>query len=341
MQTEHELRLGDARLIGVRNEFQLIVTSPPYPMVPMWDNIFGSMNPSILRCLSSGEYSVAFSLMHRELDRAWKACYAALVEGGILCVVIGDALSRRGKMFSIYSNSGRVIAGIERAGFLLLPSIIWRKEGNKPNKFLGSGMLPPSAYPTLDHEYILIARKGGPRSFSSSERRRRGRSAYFWEERNEWFSDIWNGPKGVKQIGGSKTSAFRSGAFPLELPYRLINMFSLEGDRVLDPFIGTGTTMLACMIAARNSTGYEINSELLNEFKIDEFSLDMANELIEGRLSAHCNFVERAAASGRHLIYRNTFHSFPVLTSQEIDLHLRKIISIEEKGRLHFTVHYR
>ena len=130
----------------------------------------------------------------------------------------------------------------------------------RPNKFMGSGMLPAGAYATLEHEYILILRKGNKREFKSKEDKlRRQQSAFFWEERNVWFSDIWEDLKGTKQNNIDKHIRERSGAYPFELPYRIINMFSLRGDTVLDPFLGTGTTTLACMATARNSIGYEVN----------------------------------------------------------------------------------
>ena len=69
-----------------------------------------------------------------------------------------------------------------------MPAILWRKPTNAPNKFMGSGMLPPNAYVTLEHEYILMFRWGAKREFSQEEQKRsRRESAYFWEERNGWF----------------------------------------------------------------------------------------------------------------------------------------------------------
>ena len=127
-----------------------------------------------------------------------------------------------------------------RAGFTSLPDILWRKPTNAPNKFMGSGMLPAGAYVTYEHEYILIFRKGGKRAFDRPPRRRqlRRRSAYFWEERNVWFSDVWTDLTGDAPGSRRRETRARSAAFPFELPYRLIQMFSVYGDTVLDPFAG-------------------------------------------------------------------------------------------------------
>ena len=108
---------------------------------------------------------------------------------------------------------------------------------------MGSGMLPAGAYVTLEHEHILVLRKGNKRNFKTPEEKlRRQKSAFFWEERNLWFSDLWEDLKGTKQNNIDKNIRERSGAYPFELAYRLINMLSLREDKVLDPFLGTGTT---------------------------------------------------------------------------------------------------
>lgn len=85
---------------------------------------------------------------------------------------------------------------------------------------------------------------------------------FFWEERNVWFSDLWE-IKGASQvILSSKAGRSRSASFPLEIPLRLIYMYSAEGDTVLDPFAGFGTTNIACMITNRNSIGFELDNEI-------------------------------------------------------------------------------
>ena len=112
-------------------------------------------------------------------------------------------------------------------GFSALPDILWRKQANTPNKFMGSGMLPAGAYVTLEHEYILIMRKGPKREFKTEgERVNRRESALFWEERNIWYSDVWTDIKGEKQdfvIPVSRSimhrppvPRLRSAAFPYE-----------------------------------------------------------------------------------------------------------------------------
>jgi len=185
-------------------------------------------------------------------------------------------------------------------GFTPLPSIIWRKPTNAPTKFMGSGMLPNGAYVTLEHEFILIFRKGGKRRFSAEDNERRYESAYFWEERNEWFSDLWT-IVGSKQRMKSGSSRERSAAYPMELAYRLVNMFSIKGDTVLDPFLGMGSTALACVASGRNSVGYEIDGDIVPSVieRMMGFK-DEGNEFVKGRLRKHAEFIAQREGKMAH-----------------------------------------
>ena len=209
----------------------LVVTSPPYPMIEMWDEQFAGIDPSIRTALSDGDGVRAFELMHAALDEVWSECQRILRPGGLACINIGDATRKIGGEFRLFSNHSRVLQKMASLGLSILPDILWRKPTNAPNKFLGSGMLPAGAYVTYEHEYILIARKGGPRRFPPADKARRRRSAFFWEERNSWFSDVWVDLIGARQLLGNTEAddleaRARSAAFPFELAYRLIQMHS-------------------------------------------------------------------------------------------------------------------
>ena len=123
---------------------------------------------------------------------------------------------------------------------------------------MGSGMLPAGAYVTLEHEWILILRKGGKRVFTKAETDLRRQSAIFWEERNHWYSDQWSDILGTSQQLIGKAERQRSAAYPFEIPRRLIAMYSIYGDTVLDPFSGTGTTALAGIQLGRNTIGLSL-----------------------------------------------------------------------------------
>ena len=261
MKTTHKILFQDSReLREIPSEsVDLVVTSPPYPMIAMWDEMFGSQNSDIQDALTSGDGNQSYALMHEILDSVWDEVFRVLKNGRFACINIGDATRTVNGNFCLYPNHARILTYLLKIGFLALPDILWRKQANTPNKFMGSGMLPAGAYVTLEHEYILIVRKGSKRIFNSEkEKQNRRESALFWEERNIWYSDIWFDVKGTTQKL-NKTSRDRSAAYPFELVYRLINMYSVKNDVILDPFLGTGTTTAAAMASGRNSIGVEID----------------------------------------------------------------------------------
>ena len=322
METTHTLHFTDARrhVPAAPGSAALVVTSPPYPMIAMWDAAFSAMSPAAKDALRAGDGPRAFESMHRQLDRVWKACFDALMPGGFACINIGDATRTLDGQFALYANHARISAALSRLGFTTLPDILWRKPTNAPSKFMGSGMLPAGAYVTYEHEYVLIARKGGRRVFSASDRARRRQSAYFWEERNRWFSDLWQDLRGTGQ-SLARAERARSAAFPLELPYRLICMYSLYGDLIIDPFAGTGTTLLAAAIAGRSSVGIEHDASLQEHINATlARTVEHGQARVGKRLEDHRRFVAARAASGKAIAHHNDVHDVAVVTKQEREL---------------------
>jgi hypothetical protein len=133
----------------------------------------------------------------------------------------------------------------------------------------------------------------------------------------------------------------RSASFPFELAYRLINMFSVMGDRVLDPFAGCGTTMQAAMTAGRNSISVEIEESLIPFFQAQAHTIvPWANERILERLERHRRFVEERRHSGRELKYMNRFYDFPVVSRQEREILIPYLSSMHRNGDLHWRIDY-
>lgn len=324
------------------NSVNLVVTSPPYPMIEMWDTIFSDQNTKISDALKKNDGFKAFELMHQILDKVWKEVSRILKPGGFACINIGDATRTINDNFCLYPNHARILSCMMNLGFTPLPDIIWRKQTNAPNKFMGSGMLPAGAYVTFEHEYILIFRKGGKREFcDEKDKEIRRRSAYFWEERNNYFSDVWMDLKGTVQGMKKSDTRSRSAAFPFELAYRLICMYSVKGDTVLDPFMGTGTTMQAAMVSARNSVGFEIDKNLKDEiFMAKDFLIDHASRYISERLNRHVAFVEERIRNEKELKHRNSFYGFPVITAQEKELLLDELVEIKKAGKDSLEVFY-
>ena len=222
----------------------LVVTSPPYPMIEKWDEIE-------LFCRDTAILEDDFWYQHDRLLPIWEGCWRVLVDGGILCVNMGDATRSIDKNFCCYPNHAHTTMRLFKMGFTPLIPIIWKKISNRPNAFLGSGFIPPNGYIAQDCEYIGIFRKGRIRKFKPHDLQRYA-SEFTKEQRDKWFQQIWEIPG---KMGAKETSAF-----PREVPWRLVQMFSLIEETVLDPFSGTGTTSAVCTELERKFIGYEINA---------------------------------------------------------------------------------
>ena len=344
MKTIHEILFQDARdLKKIASEsVDLVVTSPPYPMIDMWDDIFSNQNPEIQNALACGDGKQAYELMHEILDSVWNEVFRVLKNGRFACINIGDATRKVRNDFCLYPNHARILNSLLNIGFSVLPDILWRKKTNAPNKFMGSGMLPAGAYVTLEHEYILIVRKGSKREFKTEiEKENRRESALFWEERNTWYSDVWTDIKGTQQKLPNGISRLRSAAFPFNLAYRLINMYSVKGDMILDPFLGTGTTIAAAMTSGRNSIGVEIDKSFQPAIcPVARHIVDFSNDYLHDRLIGHFEFVENRLQKSEPLKYTNKYYDCPVVTSQEQFILLNSLEAVQACGDNIFEVIY-
>ena len=142
MKTVHKVLFKNASdMADIPNEsVDLIITSPPYPMIEMWDTIFSDQNPAIRKALENKDGKTAFELMNNELDKVWKEVYRALKDGGIACINIGDATRKIGDEFRLYSNHSRIIEKPEKSLLGLCRSDAKEKEkwltiGNCRNSF--------------------------------------------------------------------------------------------------------------------------------------------------------------------------------------------------------------
>jgi DNA modification methylase len=342
LRTSHEIHPADARDMAALDDesVDLVVTSPPYPMVEMWDDLFADLDGQIGEFLDAGKGSAAFDAMHDLLDSVWDELARVVAPGGVVCLNVGDATRTVDGRFKVYPNHARVVEAMTRRGFEPLPDVLWHKPTNSAAKFMGSGMLPPSAYVTLEHEYILVFRKGRRREFEPGADRRY-EAAYFWEERNRWFTDVWTEVRGRLQDLPADDLRDRAAAFPFEIPYRLCNMYSVYGDTVLDPFWGTGTTTLAAMIAGRNSVGYERDEAFLEHFERTLADTpERSRDVVETRLRDHRAFVAEQAADGDPPDYEATNYDFPVTTSQEQDIRFYVVEEITTAGERTYRVEY-
>ncbi len=247
MKTSHTIYIGDSRdMRDVADEsVHLVITSPPY-----WQ----------LKDYGSAEqigFDQTYENYINNLNLVWSECHRLLHRGCRLCVNIGDQFARsvyygRYKVIPIRTE---IIKFCEHVGFDYMGAIIWQKVTTTNTSggasIMGSYPNPRNGILKIDYEFILIFKKPGVAPQVDPELK--AQSAMSNEEWNTFFSGHWNFPGGRQKD--------HLAMFPEELPRRLIKMFSFVGDRVLDPFLGSGTTSLAARNLQRHSIGYEINAD--------------------------------------------------------------------------------
>lgn len=249
-QTAHELFHGDSRNAAdlPENSIHLVVTSPPYWTLKRYND----SDDQLGHVADYDEFIDA-------LDAVWTHCYRALVPGGRLIINVGDVCLSRKK------NNGRhtvvplhatIQERCKQIGYDNLAPIIWHKISNANYEVSGGGGFlgkpyEPNAVIKNDIEFILMQRKpGGYRSPSKADRILSVISA---ENYQLWFRQIWSDVKGT-------STAKHPAPYSVEFAQRLVRMFSFVGDTVLDPFMGTGSTNVACARWGRNSIGIEVDS---------------------------------------------------------------------------------
>lgn len=213
------------------NSVHLMITSPPYNVSKEYDSD-----------LSLSEY-LTF------LKNSFKEVFRVLVNGGRACINIAN-LGRK----PYIPLSDFVSKMMIEIGFLMRGEIIWNK-GASASPSTAWGSWQSATNPTLRdiHEYILIFSKG------EFKRSKKGKEDSITKEQFiEWTKSIWIlNAESAKKVG-------HPAPFPIELPYRLIQLYSFKEDIILDPFMGSGTTAIACIQSKRNFIGYEISSEYIN-----------------------------------------------------------------------------
>ncbi|MCX5798087.1 MAG: DNA methyltransferase [Proteobacteria bacterium] len=253
MVAKTKVIIGDSRRMEELQDesIHLVITSPPYWQLKDYGN--GSQIG----------FNDSYEDYINNLDLVWNECYRILHKGCRLCVNIGDQFARSvyyGR-YKIIPIREEIIKFCETIGFDYMGAIIWQKvttcNTTGGASIMGSFPYPRNGIIKLDYEFILIFKKLGNSPRVSREIKEKSRLTT--EEWNEYFYGHWNFP-GEKQ---DKHLAM----FPVELPKRLIKMFSFVGDTILDPFLGSGTTCFAAKNLQRHSVGYEINGEFLPTIK--------------------------------------------------------------------------
>ncbi len=249
MKTNHKIIIGDSRKMDLvpDNSIHLIITSPPY-----WQ----------LKDYGNGNqigFDDSYEDYINNLNLVWNECSRILENGCRLCINIGDQFARsvyygRYKVIPIRTE---IIKFCETVGFDYMGAIIWQKVTTSNTTggatIMGSYPYPRNGILKIDYEFILIFKKPGKPNKIDKEIKEKSKMTK--DEWNKYFSGHWN-------FSGERQDKHLA-MFPIELPNRLIKMFSYVGDTILDPFLGSGTTSLSALNLNRNSVCYEINNDFL------------------------------------------------------------------------------
>jgi DNA modification methylase len=245
--------IGDSRFMTeVGDEsVDLVVTSPPYWHIKDY-GVPGQIG-----------YGQSLHEYLRDLYYVWQECFRVLRPGSRLCLNIGDQFARAAVYgrYKVIPLHAEFIAQCEKIGFDFMGSIIWQKKTTMNTSggavVMGSYPYPPNGIIEIDYEFIHIFKKSGKNKKVSKEIKEVSKLTK--DEWKEYFAGHWHFG-GAKQLG-------HEAMFPQELPRRLIRMFTFRGDTVLDPFLGSGTTVKVALALGRNAVGYEINEGFLEVIK--------------------------------------------------------------------------
>jgi site-specific DNA-methyltransferase (adenine-specific) len=217
------------------NALHLMITSPPYNVSKEYDDD-----------LSLHDYLALLKTVFTET-------YRVLVNGGRACINVANLGRKPYIPLSDYISNMMIEIGYNMRG-----EIIWNKAASaSPSTAWGSWQ--SAANPILRdvHEYILVFSKGSYRRERTKEEIPKKQNTITKEQFMEWTKSIWTmNAESARRIG-------HPAPFPVELPYRLIQLYSFTRDIVLDPFMGSGTTAVAAVKSKRNYIGYDINEEYI------------------------------------------------------------------------------
>lgn len=293
MATYHKLIFGNCMSMEEikDNSIHLMLTSPPYFNAPFdYEGVFKNYDQYL-----------------GVLKRFAKETFRVLQEGRVAVLNIDDMLIN-GDKYPITADATKIF---QEVGFRYRDRIIWKKPEGYLRISKRSGVILQNPYPMYFYpdnllESILIFQKG-KFNYKSISKEVREKSKIDKDEfqKNKWFMTLWE----ITNVLPGSTLEKDIAAFPEELAYRIIKLFSYAGETILDPFCGSGTTMKVARLLGRNSYGIEILRDLepiirekigFNGTK-DLFNPEDEFEIIE-RKEGRFRFIERSKTKSNHLL---------------------------------------
>lgn len=215
------------------SSLHLMITSPPYNVSKEYDED-----------LSLSEYLEL-------LKKVFTETFRILVNGGRVCINVAN-LGRK-PYIPLSDYISKIMIDI---GFNMRGEIIWNKAASaSPSTAWGSWM--SASNPTLRdiHEYILIFSKGDYKRARNKKEMGIKKNTITKKDFMEWTKSIWTfNAESARKVG-------HPAPFPIDLPHRLIQLYSFKSDIILDPFMGSGTTAIAALKNDRKYVGFEINQD--------------------------------------------------------------------------------
>lgn len=278
MAGAQRLIIGDARGLPEVEDasVHLVVTSPPYWQLKDYGRQ-GQIG-----------FNQNLDAYHDALEEVWRTCWRVLHDGCRMCINIGDQFARkevygRYKVVPLHAD---IIGRAERIGFDFMGSVIWQKltttNSSGGGALMGSYPFPRNGVVKLDYEHVLLFKKPGtgPKPLADTKEA----SRITLEEWKSWFDGHWRFP-------GTRAHAHLA-PFPVELPRRLIRMFTFAGERVLDPFVGSGTTLLAAHELGREGIGVDLDAsvEQIIRKRVENLEVVLRDEAVPEEVPADAAF---------------------------------------------------
>lgn len=234
----NKILLGNSENMAIipDNSLHLMITSPPYNVSKEYD-----------QDLSLEEYLEL-------LKNVFKETYRVLVHGGRACVNVANLGRKPYIPLSDYISKMMIELCFDMRG-----EIIWNKAASaSPSTAWGSWRSASNPILRDVHEYILIFSKGDYKRDRTQQEKELKKNTILRDDFMEWTKSIWTfKAESAKRIG-------HPAPFPLELPHRLIQLFSFTQDIILDPFMGSGTTAVSALKNNRNFIGFDTNNDYIN-----------------------------------------------------------------------------
>jgi len=316
MATKHRIIIGDSRNMAAINNksVHLVVTSPPYWQI----KDYGNKNQI--------GFNDTYDEYINKLNQVWSECHRVLHDGCRLVINIGDQFARavtygRYKVIPIREE---IIKFCESIGFDYMGAIIWQKVTTMNTtggaSIMGSFPYPRNGMIAIDYEFILLFKKLG-KSPNNIPAEIKKQSKITKEEWRKYFTGHWN-------FAGEKQNGGHIAMFPEELPRRIIRMFSFVGETVLDPFLGSGTTIKVANELNRNSIGYEINKDYLPTIKK---KIGMNNRSFFNNWSEFKIFYQKNNNIKKNIIKNKVINSKSILNNRINDPDYWKLLKENKK----------